>query len=120
MITNEEKKGWYYLPVKRLSALLQRIIGGFYRLNCLHFFRIEKKLEFHETVYENKDFCGIATPSEKDNILEFNQHMTSDKMPYIIYADIESIIKTIDRCKDNPENFTTTKIREHIPCGYSM
>ena len=41
-------------------------------------------------------------------------------MPYIIYADIESIIKTIDGCKNNPENFTTTKIREHNPCGYSM
>ena len=46
--------------------------------------------------------------------------MKSDKMPYIIYADIESIIKTIDGCKNNPENFTTTKIREHNPCGYSM
>ena len=29
-------------------------------------------------------------PSEKDGILEFNQYMKSDKMPYIIYADMES------------------------------
>ena len=27
-------------------------------------------------------------PSEKDNILEFNQYMKSDKIPCIIYADI--------------------------------
>ena len=26
---------------------------------------------------------------EKDNILEFNQYMKSDKMPDITYADIE-------------------------------
>ena len=32
-------------------------------------------------------------PSEKDNILDFNQYIKSDKMPYIIYADIESLIK---------------------------
>ena len=32
-------------------------------------------------------------PSGKDNILEFNQNMKSDKMPYIIYADTESLIK---------------------------
>ena len=32
-------------------------------------------------------------PSEKDNVLEFNQNMKSDKMPYIVYADIESLIK---------------------------
>ena len=33
--------------------------------------------------------------SEKDKILEFNQYEKSGKMPYIIYADIESPIKKI-------------------------
>ena len=28
-------------------------------------------------------------PSEKEIILEFNQYMKSDKMSYIIYADID-------------------------------
>ena len=41
-------------------------------------------------------------------------------MPYIIYADIESLIRKIDGCKNNPEKSSTTKISEHIPCGYSM
>ena len=31
--------------------------------------------------------------SEKDNILKFNEYMKSDKMSYIIYVDIESLIK---------------------------
>ena len=30
--------------------------------------------------------------SEKKNISEFNQFMKSDEMPYIIYADIESLM----------------------------
>ena len=59
-------------------------------------------------------------PSDKDKILEFNQHINSDKMPYIKFADIESLIKKIDECVNNPENSSTTKIGEHIPCGYSM
>ena len=59
-------------------------------------------------------------PSENDNILEFNQYLKSDKMLYIINADIESLIKKIDRCANNPENSSTTKIGEHIPCRYSM
>ena len=46
--------------------------------------------------------------------------MKLDKMPYIIYADIESLIRKIDGCANNPENSSTTKIGEHIPCGYSM
>ena len=38
---------------------------------------------------------------EKDNILKFNQYMKSDKMPDIIYTDIESLIKKIDGCAHN-------------------
>ena len=41
-------------------------------------------------------------------------------MAYIIYADMESLINKTDECKNNPENSSTTKIGEHIPCGYSM
>ena len=46
--------------------------------------------------------------------------MKSDKMWYIIYTDIESLIKKTDECTNNPENSLTIKIGEHIPCGYSM
>ena len=58
--------------------------------------------------------------SEKDNILLFNQYMKSDKMPYIIYVDIESLIKKLDGCANNPANSSSAKIGDHIPCGYSM
>ena len=46
--------------------------------------------------------------------------MKSDKITYIIYADIESLIKKIDECANNPENSSATNIGEHIPSGYSM
>ena len=59
-------------------------------------------------------------PSENNNITEFKENMKSDKMPYIIYADIGSLIKKIYGCENNPENYLTAKIGEHIPCGYSM
>ena len=35
----------------------------------------------------------------KNNILEFNQYMKLDKMPYIIYADNESLNKNGWMCK---------------------
>ena len=46
--------------------------------------------------------------------------MKSDKIPYIISADIESLIKKIDNCKNNPDKSSTTKIGNHIPCQYSI
>ena len=58
---------------------------------CLSsFFEKRNKLKPHEKICETKDFCGIVMQSEKNNILKFNQYMKSDKMPYIIYTDIES------------------------------
>ena len=57
--------------------------------------------------------------SEKDKTLEFKQYIKSNEMPHIIYVDIELLIRKIDGCKNNPEKYSTTKIGEHIPCGYS-
>ena len=41
-------------------------------------------------------------------------------MRYIIYANIESLIKETDGCANDPENSSTTKIGEHVFCGYSI
>ena len=56
--------------------------------------------------------------SEVTKILEFNQYQKPDKTPFIIYADLECLIKKIDGCKNNPENLSTTKVGEHIPSGF--
>ena len=91
MIPNKEEERWHYLSVKKLSALLKRITskdhGDFYGLNYLYSFKTDK-LKSNEKVCKNKDFCGIAVPSEKNNIIEFNHYMKSDQMPYISYADM--------------------------------
>ena len=58
-------------------------------------------------------------PSEKDKILEF-KYMKPNRMPYIIYADLECLIKKIDGCENNPEKSSTRKIGKHIPCEYLM
>ena len=37
--------------------------------------KIDQKINLNlmKKVHKNKDFCGIAMPSEKNNILEFNR-----------------------------------------------
>ena len=118
MIPNEEKEGrWYYLGVKKLSTLrgiTSKHQGDFYCLNCLLFYRTENKLKSREKVGRNKDFCGNVMRLEKDNILEFKQYMESDKMTHIIYADIEFLIRKIDRCENNAENASMQRISLQI------
>ena len=46
---------------------------------------------------------------EDTKMIEFNQFQKSDRAPFIIYTDLEWIIKKIDGCKNNPENSSTKK-----------
>ena len=89
-------------------------------MNSIHSFRTENKLKSYEKVYKNKNLWEMIKSSEKDNILQFNQYMKSDKMSYIIFANIKSLIKKINECANNPEKSSATKLGEDIPCGYSM
>ena len=67
-------KGWHYLVVKKLSALLREITSkhhdDFYCLYCFHSFVTEIKRESHEKVCENTDFYNIIMPPEDTKILE--------------------------------------------------
>ena len=53
-------------------------------------------------------------------ILKFNQHMNSKKMLYMIYIDLESLIKKIDGCANKPKKSPSVKTGENVYCGYSM
>ena len=46
-------------------------------------------------------------PSEDTKILEFSLHQKSDKTPSIIYANLESLIKRINKSKTNFEKQST-------------
>ena len=59
-------------------------------------------------------------PYEDSKIVEFYQYQKSYKTPFIIYADLESLIEKIDGCKNNTEISSTTKVFEYIPSGFSM
>ena len=44
----------------------------------------------------------------------------SMKVPFIIYADFESLLEKIKICHNNPEKVSTTKINGNMPSGYSL
>ena len=121
MISNG--KNWHYLAVKSLSRLLRGITsnhdGDYYCLNCFHSYRTENKLNVHKKICENNKYCNIEMPSP-NNIIKYNQGDKSLKLPFIIYADLECLLKKIDPCQNNPDLSSTTKINQHIPSGYSI
>ena len=55
-------------------------------------------------------------PCGDTKILEFNQKQNYDKIPFTIYADLESLIEKMDGRKINSEKLSTTNLGEHVIC----
>ena len=93
MISNGEN----CLVVKNLSRLLRGISsnhdGDYYCLNCFHSYRTENKLNAHKKICENHDYCNIEMPSLSNNIIKYNSGEKSLELPFIIYADLECLLK---------------------------
>ena len=122
MITDGEK--WHYLAVKNLPGLLKGITSthekDFYCLNCFHSYRTKNKLESHKKICENHDYCHVEMPTKDNNIIKYNHGEKSMKVPFIIYADLECLLKKMSTCINNPNESSTTKTNKHKPSGYSI
>ena len=122
MITDGKK--WHYLAVKKLSALLRGITSkhdrDFYCLNCFHSFRTENKLKKHKNVCENHDYCYVEMPKEDNKILKYNHSKKSKKVPFIIYADLESLPEKMNTFHNNSKKSSTSKINKQTVSCYSL
>ena len=117
MITDGEK--WHYLAVKSLPALLKGITSndneGFYCLNCFHSYSTKNRLEKHERVCNDQDYCYVETPNEDNKILKCNHGEKSLKAPFMIYADLECLLEKMHSCQNNPEkSYTEKKLSIHL------
>ena len=114
---------WHYLTVRRLSALFKGITskqnGDFYCLNCFYSYALNKTLEKHMEVCENKDYCYIEMPKE-NTILKYNHSTKSMKAPYVIYVDNECLLRKMDTCSNDPSKSSTEKKSKHEMYGYSL
>ena len=93
---------------------------GFYCLNCFHAYTTKNKLESHKKVCKNHDYCSIEMSNENNKILKYNHQEKSMRAPFIIYADLESLLEKMDTRYDSPEKSSTTKINKQTPSGYSL
>ena len=123
MIT-DNNNNWHYLEVKSISGLLRGVTsnhnGDFCCLNCFHSYTTEKKLKKHERICKDHDFCHVKMPNEDNKILKCNLGEKSLKVPFIIYADLECLLKKINTCQNNPKKSYTENKAKHIPSGYSL
>ena len=59
-------------------------------------------------------------PTKDNNTIKYNQREKSMKLPFTIYADLESFLEKMSTCQNNPNESSTTKINKHTPSAYSL
>ena len=117
----EEKT--HYTLVKNKSALIASQINNHehkrhFSLNCFNSFNSPETLETHkEYCYENESVKTLMPPP--GTYFRFKNFLHSEKAPFAIYADFESLIKPMDNCDPNPNKSYTKKIQKHEPVSFS-
>ena len=117
----EEKT--HYTLVKNMSALLASQINNHKGsreicLNCFNSFNSLETLKKHkEYCYENES-VKILMP-QQGTFLRFKNFLHSEKAPFAIYADFESLIKPMDNCDPDPNKSYTKKYQKHEPTSFS-
>ena len=101
MIT-DGTSNWHNLAIKRISELLRRVTsnhnGDFVCLNCFHSYTTKEKLKKHERVCNDHEFCHMKIPNEDNKILKYISGEKSLRVPFVIYSDIECLLKKIKTC----------------------
>ena len=59
-------------------------------------------------------------PDEDNKILEYVPGENSLKLPFIVYADLECLLRKTNTCSNNLDKSYTEKKAMHKPSGYSL
>ena len=119
----EIKEKTHYTLVKNKSALIASQKNNHKGkrhlcLNCFNSFNTSESLNKHkEYCYENKSVKTTMPPP--DTYLEFKNFHHSEKAPFVVYADFESLIKSMDYCNPDPNKSYTKKYQKHEPISFS-
>ena len=119
----EIKEKTHYTLVKNKSALIASQINNHKGsceicLNCFNSFNSPKTLEKHkEYCYENESVKTTMPPP--GTYLRFKNFLHSEKAPFAVYADFESLIKPMDNCDPDPNKSYTKKYQKHKPISFS-
>ena len=119
----EIKEKTHYTLVKNKSALITSQKNNHKGkrhvcLNCFNSFNILESLNKHkEYCYKNKRVKTNMPP--QNTYLRFNKFLHSEKAPFAVYADFESLIKPLDNCDPDPNKSYTKKYQKHEPISFS-
>src|SRR6218665_1032907 len=88
-----------------------------YCKRCLIVYNRIEALNKHTAYCSQQEAQRIELP-DPGTMLNFKNYNRSLRVPFIVYADFESIIKPIDTCQPDSHESYTNKYQRHIPSSF--
>ena len=124
MLTNKGENT-HYSFVKRLTALLydqnRHNESKHFCERCLHGYSTIDRLEMHKPECKGlmKSPTRTNMPKQGENKMSFTNYHKQMKVPYVVYADFECLVRKIATCEPDNKHSFTMKTDKHEPCGFS-
>ena len=101
----------HYCVIKNMSRLLhgqttKNKVEHFYCRNCYTPFTSEERLAEHDLICRNNDTVKIEMP-KAPSTQYFKHHFKSQNVPFVVYADFESLTKPISSHQPDPKESYT-------------
>ncbi|KAK4884494.1 hypothetical protein RN001_000765 [Aquatica leii] len=111
---------FHFTWIKNLSALLLKQLSNhktkiFICERCLNYFTTQDILNKHKSYCMNSNECCVRLPKQSEKYLSFKNYRYQEKVPFVIYADLECIL---EKCNDIDSNLLNTKSKsyqKHLP-----
>ena len=125
-----------YTAIKSLSRLLSSKNSytkckQHFCMNCLQCFMQESSRDQHQVYCEDNESVRVEMPKQGSTI-EFKDGQNQFKVPFIMYADFESILELmgpqgprslsnpIESPNPNPNQPYTNEVNQHMPSGWCV
>lgn len=120
LIADKEKK--HYWLIINMSRLLSSQVSKHdgtkeFCLRCLNHFSTKEKLKIHEEYCLNNEAVKIQMP-EKGSVINFKNHNSFTRVPFITCADFESLVEPVNGCEPDQNKSFTNQCQKHKPNGF--
>ena len=117
LISEEDRR--HYTAIRSLSRLLasknsKHAHKQYFCNNCLQGFEQESSRDEHQVYCEDNETVRVEMPG-KGSTVEFLDGQNQFKVPFIMYADFESILEPIQGPIQIPKNLTPRRLPSTPP-----
>ena len=89
-------------------------------MNCLNGFESEIIRNDHYEYCKHEDSVRVKMPTKDKSIVKYTDGKYQFKVPFVIYADFESILVPVSSAAGDPDKPSTRSINVHEPSGWCI